>query len=210
MGRRLTAVLALFVSAWPAVSLARFIAPRIVDVPLWDQWQLVPVLDHYFNGTLRLGELWAQHNEHRLLFPRLIMLALAVASRWNIAWEIWTTYAFAVGIFAVLSWHVWRASGTIAWEAPLLALIVFSVAQDQNWLWGWQLCVPLSVLGVTGSLLLLCATPLGWRRVLGALAAATVASYSFSNSILVWPIGLGVRIGRRGWAIADRDIARRA
>jgi hypothetical protein len=76
-------------------------------------------------------------------------------------------------------------------------------------LWGWQLQIPLSVLGVAGSLLLVCATPLDWRRWLGAVGAATVATYSFSNGVLVWPIGLAVLIGRRarpaaslGWALA--------
>ena len=64
-----------------------------VDVPFWDQWELVPFLDLWASGTLSLGDLFSQHNEHRIFFPRLIMLLLAAATGWNSRAEMWFNFS---------------------------------------------------------------------------------------------------------------------
>ena len=47
-------------------------------LPFWDQWDAEgdTLLRPWIEGTLRLPDLWAPHNEHRLLPSRLISLAL--------------------------------------------------------------------------------------------------------------------------------------
>jgi hypothetical protein len=45
------------------------------NVPFMDQWELVPLLAADADGRLRFASLWAKHNEHRLLLPRLLMIA---------------------------------------------------------------------------------------------------------------------------------------
>ncbi|HZS38481.1 MAG TPA: hypothetical protein VFF06_16715, partial [Polyangia bacterium] len=63
----------------PAIALAAFVWRFGVDVPYWDQWELVPLLKGAHDGTLRAADFFALHNEHRLVVPRLIMLGLAMA-----------------------------------------------------------------------------------------------------------------------------------
>ena len=55
-----------------------------ITIPYWDQWELVPLLEKMHNHTLTLADLWAQHNEHRIIFPKILMMLLARLSNWNI------------------------------------------------------------------------------------------------------------------------------
>jgi len=61
----------------PLAFLLCVVARYAVPVPYWDQWEFVPLLEKTYHGQLTFHDLWAQHNEHRILFPRIIMLALA-------------------------------------------------------------------------------------------------------------------------------------
>ena len=72
----------------PMAHVAGIIGVYGVDVPYWDQWRLVPLLAALDDGTMRVSDLWAIHNEHRVLFPRLVMLGLAQLSGWNTRWEM--------------------------------------------------------------------------------------------------------------------------
>src|SRR4051794_2788618 len=61
----------------PACVCGFYVFHNAVDVPSWDQWELVGLLVKSSHGELRFADLHAQHNEHRVLFPRLLMLGLA-------------------------------------------------------------------------------------------------------------------------------------
>ena len=101
--------IALVLAALPAIYLALMIAQYGVNVPDQDQWDgSIPVVKKYFEGTLGVRDLWAQHNEHRILFPRLITLAVARFSHWNIRAEMAVSVVLAVGIFALLAWQLSR------------------------------------------------------------------------------------------------------
>src|SRR6266481_6254246 len=44
-----------------------------VDTPFWDEWDgTAPLFEKMAAGTLCFADFFAQHNEHRILFPRLI------------------------------------------------------------------------------------------------------------------------------------------
>src|SRR5262245_62975011 len=80
--------IALLLAFIPLAYLIVMVATYSVDVPFADQWALVPLLEKSYRGTLTLRDLWSQHNEHRLLFPRMIMLVLARLSGWNLRYEL--------------------------------------------------------------------------------------------------------------------------
>src|SRR3954469_12330383 len=95
---RSKSLLLLLIIAVPPIYLTWVVLTQTVDVPFADQWTLVSVLDHFYAGTLSFHDLWSQHNEHRLLFPRLIMLGLAIASGWNTHYEMLTNILLATAI----------------------------------------------------------------------------------------------------------------
>ena len=175
----------------PALLAANLVWRFGVDVPYWDQWELVAPLDHLFAGTLRSAELFAQHNEHRILFPRMVMLGLARLTRWDTRAEMWVSYLLLVAVALTLLAEHRRAFGA-SWISLWLFVpapwIMFSLRQSENLLWGWQLQVPLAALGVVLSMV---AIERGGGRGLGlAIAGAVLASFSFAAGLAVWPAGL--------------------
>jgi hypothetical protein len=166
-----------------------------VEVPFWDQWDLVPYLEKLYQGTLTFADLYSQHNEHRILFPRIIMLALARLTSWNTSYEIGVNLVLGTAIFFVLVRQLRATAASTGgsgsqWLIPVLALIVFSLAQWENWLWGWQLQIFLNVLAVAAAVLLLANPPFTRIRFAGAAAMGVVATYSFANGVAVWFSGL--------------------
>jgi hypothetical protein len=74
-------VLFFVLGSLPAFFLFGDIRRTAVNVPFMDDWQFVPLLEKAKNGTLAFQELWAPHDEHRLLLPRIIIIAAMFASR---------------------------------------------------------------------------------------------------------------------------------
>ena len=180
---------------WLAVAVpvgisVNFIARFGIDVPYWDQWDFVPFLDRAARGSLTLSELASQHNEHRILFPRLIMLGLARLTRWDVRAEMWAGWSMVLVTLGVLLLELRRRdrpAGLTAWALVSAAWLLFSLRQWENWLFGWQLQIFLAVLGAAVALwALLVPSP---ARIAAAVAAAGVCSYSFASGLGVWPAG---------------------
>ncbi|KAB8145721.1 hypothetical protein F8S13_01145 [Chloroflexia bacterium SDU3-3] len=179
-----------------------------VDVPFADQWALVPLLQHAYQGRLNLGELWAQHNEHRLLFPRLLMLGLAWLTGWSTRAEMLANVALASATCGLLLWQVRasarRAGGAAPALAPILSLMIFSLGQSENWWGGWNIQIFLNVLGACAAILLLGAGEQRWGRLLLAAGCSVVASFSYSNGLLLWPLGAALLAAGGGWRRGQR------
>jgi len=181
-------------AACPFLYLVALLCRYHLDVPYMDQWEFVLLLEKSYESGVTLGDLWAQHSEHRLIFPRLIMPALARLSHWDIRWELAANVALGVGLFAALVGQL-RATarrlgirGTL-WLVPLVSLIVFSLSQWQNWFLGWQLVEFLNVLAVVVGFILLAHPGGGWGRLVAAIAMGIVATYSFGSGLAFWPVG---------------------
>lgn len=160
--------------------------------PFWDQWEMALPLIEIKNNHLPIAFLFEQHNEHRLIFPKIVMLALAYFSDWNHAYELILGFCLASMIFcfsAKILYHKKEISDDIKFIGLLLiSLTLFSIYQDENWLWGWQNQIFLSILAAMTSFycLIFKTNSLGFFC---AILAAIVASFSFANGLLVWLIG---------------------
>lgn len=181
----------------PLLFLLIVVVSLAVPVPYLDEWNFVPLLAKFWSGRLTFEDLFAQHNEHRLLFPRLLMLLLARLTHWDIRFELGVNVLLAVGLFMVIAWQINRTAQQAAfpqlrWATPACSLIVFSISQFENWLWGWQISMMLSVLAVTSGLILLAHADFCWSRFAIATLLGLVATHSFASGILFWPLGLAV------------------
>ncbi|NYZ11386.1 hypothetical protein HL658_02395 [Azospirillum sp. RWY-5-1] len=184
----------------PAAATATVILRYGLNFPYADEWELVPYLAAMRDGSLTLDLLQAQHNEHRMLFPRLVMLALAVVTGWDIRAELWTNHLLAFATVAVLLRMLWPNLVALpprphALVALLIAAAVFSLAQKGNWLWGWQVQWYLALFGIVLSVHALsraldAAGPgRGVPRLGVAVAAVLLAQYSLASGVLLWPLG---------------------
>lgn len=186
------------------------VAGHAVNVPWWDDWELVPLLERLRAGELSPGDLWTQHNEHRPVLPRMLMLALAWLTDWDVRVEMAAGIALALGTFAVLA-------RLLVWTVPVPALrpwlvlatsaMLFSLVQWENWLWGWQVNVFMSVLAACVTVSVLARLgPRGPGPLLATLAAAAGAlSYGGGLVLLALvPVALALDPRRRDVRRAGR------
>ncbi|MEL7036936.1 MAG: hypothetical protein AAFO04_15130 [Cyanobacteria bacterium J06592_8] len=73
-----------------------------VNIPSYDQWVLPKLFEKIATNQLHFSDLFELHNNHRILFPRLIFISLAFLSDWNIKWEMFFSLGLAVCTFFAL------------------------------------------------------------------------------------------------------------
>jgi len=190
-----TAIFAMILAAIP-LGILLYKLPRYgLTFPYWDEILIAPLIEKAHTGQLGFIDLWMQHNEHRPLFPRLVMLLLALPTHWNVAWILAANLVCGVVVFLLLASLALRMPDGPAqrrswWLLPVLSFFVFSWAQMENWIWGLELTVLLCTLAVVAAIVLLAHR--NWLCFAAATAMAVVASYSFANGLLVWVAALPV------------------
>jgi hypothetical protein len=187
----------------PAVAVVVLVLKLAVEVPYLDQWEMVPLLQKSYEDQLTLTDFWAQHSEHRPLVSRVVLLALARVTHWNMGYELALSIALAAGIAAALARQVILTSrklerDSLRWVAPAISVAIFSIASFENWLWGWQIALFLTELTALASILLLANGPVTWHRLACAVVLGVLATYSLANGLLVWPLGLGLLLFSSG------------
>ncbi|XGV98606.1 MAG: hypothetical protein ACAF41_06640 [Leptolyngbya sp. BL-A-14] len=176
----------------PFAFLLWFVINFGVNVPYSDQWSSVDLFQEIGSGRATFQTFFAQHNEHRILFPRLISSALAFASGWNILWELYcnivlSTIAFLL-VFKLSLDQAGQCDRDFHIANVATCFVIFSVIQWENWLWGFQiawflvdLCLVIAVLALSSNL---CST-LRIKIVLAA-TACLVASFSLAHGLITW------------------------
>ncbi|BDG07180.1 hypothetical protein [Anaeromyxobacter paludicola] len=190
-GWRSRAALALpwAVALLPALVAFRYVRAIATDVPFYDEWRFIPLIEKWRAGALALSDLVAQHDGHRIVTTRLAILASARLTSWNILWEVWGGFAFLAATGLLLGWLLSRAAGPAAGRAWLalcpvaLASIVFGLRQWENLIAPWALCM------FSLEFLVILTFALVQRgRWIAAVTSATLASLTFTNGFLVWPV----------------------
>jgi len=185
-----------FVVAWaPAVATLELILRYGVDLPFYDQWVAeAPLFAKIWRHQSTVADFWAQHNEHRMVFPKLVYVALAWATHWNVRAELVATWAL-VCIVSVAIRRCQRSTvGAEGWlrmlQLLLANILLFSPAAFETWLWAISLVNILQVTCILCSLALACsAAPLRMKVGCGA-ALALVATFSTINGFLGWLLPL--------------------
>lgn len=160
-----------------------------------------------------LAELYARHNEHRLVVPRLWFLA---DLRWFDGRQVLTFGGIlaSAAMHAVLLALLFRGLGSRGWAAVVFLLValgaMLSPAQWENLTWGFQIQFVQVWLFATLAFAFLAWTPVGERNaeprivlILLALLSALASTYSMMNGIVVWPLLLLLAWWRRlpGWSV---------
>ncbi len=163
------------------------------DFHYFDEWMpdMAGVLLKAHAHQLTLGDILAQHNEHRPAVMRLIWVAIDPITHWNNVGDLLAAWLL-VAATSVLVWLLIRRTQPEGGRLPLWFLcniLIFSVAQIENWLWGMGLqnfspaFFMLATFWVAGSRLRI------WGRLVLCLGLATLATFSSGNGILAWPLG---------------------
>ena len=160
-----------------------------------DDWQFVPLLEKAKNGTLTFQELYAPHDEHRLLLPRIIIIASMFATGGDYRAQSFITFAVVAVTSACLLWLMIRLNGnrnSVLWAWVLANIALFSPIQFHNWLWPMQFAYFLPYTFLALCFCTLYAGIPALPKFLTAAVFALAGNYSFVQGNLIWPAALPI------------------
>jgi hypothetical protein len=175
----------------PFLILLYLVASYGVNVPFWDQWGLPPLFEKVAQGNVGFQDLFAQHNEHRLFFPRFIFIALAFLSHWNTKYEMYFSILLIILSYVLIQKIFSRQvprKDTGFWLISLsISIIITSFVQVENLLWGFQvawflisLCLILAVFLLSSSIRSI------WLKILLGGIVCIIASFSSVHGLMTW------------------------
>jgi hypothetical protein len=187
-----TLPLVIAAAAVPSILYVVFVAHFGRNAIYWDDWSLVPIVDGALHHHIDFSQLWAQHNENRLLVPYLLVAGIGSLSHLDTRDVLFASAALFVATFALLLCTYRGYAGRIMTplQTLLLGCVWFSVADTENALWAFQIAWYLVLLCLVAMLLAL-SRPTVSLWLLGAAGAlAVVASFSSLQGLILWPVGL--------------------
>ena len=163
-----------------------------VDMPFGDVWVMVPRFDKLSLGTLGFMDLWVQHFEHRIFFPRVAILLLGVVTDFNqVAIMYLTEVCFVVTLVVLLLAFRANVGARLFFFVPV-SLMVFNLGQYFNMFYGLQVSFAFTqVFSVISLYLIYVSTRDGLKKWVFAAAPVSglVATFSLFGGLFVWPVG---------------------
>ena len=111
-----------------------------VNAAYWDEYRFFENKEHFLSP----GFLWAPHNEHRMLFPKLLAWLVGSLSGWNSKAFMYTSQLMLLIVYIILIWIVLQKRkfrDINRFEAVgvfFMGISVYNAAQYENMLWGFQ------------------------------------------------------------------------
>ena len=177
----------------PALILGWLIWRYGVNLPVWDEWDTPGLaLVQSAKNQMTWGHWIGQHNESRILFPRLLFVPLARLTNWNIKYEMLVSFLLA----CLISFNIYYLSKITLNCSPrkriaylfLSNLLIFSPMQWDNWLWGMVAITFVPIASITASLAIIFSQNTILLKLLFSGILATIATFSFANGMLSWVI----------------------
>ena len=106
-----------------------------VVLPVWDEWAWVSDLRQIWDGAYDWSDLIHPHNEHRIFFPRLIMLADASLFRmggWSVLVTTFLLQAANAGVLIRSMTQIVKGAAPRVLLGSLVILVLFSLRQRDN------------------------------------------------------------------------------
>jgi hypothetical protein len=191
------------------------VASLWVAAPHWDQWDYEGVtLAKFYNHSLSVADLFAQHNESRIALPRLLTLLYAPLTGWDIRYEIALTILCAVllaiglNLLALRDYHLSLRQRLCC--VVVADIAVLSCAQWEVFLFGaYYFIVP--TLAVVWALVIKQTSWSQTKKTSAWIILSLAATFSYANGVLVWLFVAGAILApeprahekkRKLWALA--------
>ena len=178
---------------------------RSFAAPWQDEWELVNLVQRAQEGTLRFSHLWSFHNEHRIVVPRLLSLALIEWSDWDRRVLASANVVCALGTAALLALsarRTLRSPRVVPAVVAAVAVLVLSLAQVESWVLPFAVNLLATTFGLALCVWAVGVPRAGWGRCALGIGGALVASLSSAAGLLVW-VAAGPLLWRLGrWKVA--------
>lgn len=182
--------------ALPPILEAIYIKTYGVNVILWDDFNCyVPYIEKLYTGfsVNDVFSLFNQHNEHRIFFPRIIILISAYVTHYNTVVEMYISWIITI-IILILIFKMYgldiKNFASLVTIVPVSWIVFNFGRQSENILWGSPGIVGnLTILGFVTSIYMLEKTDKIDYKFIFAIFCGLVSSFSFLNGLLIWPVG---------------------
>ena len=177
-------------------------------VPVMDHWDIVPFYQSYVEGKLTLREVFALHGLHWHASGYIVMLALASVTRMAHFAEVLAMLFLSLLAFVAFAQIINRTAVAIgntkyvAFACGVGALFFFSLDQADNYFWGWQVALFVTIAGALWCINLLSRNDLSHQQLFLAIFCAAVAIYGFAIGWVLLPIGFVLLLVHGGWQTA--------
>lgn len=179
-----------------------------VNVPYYDDWERGGLLEKYYEARLSFQDLNAPHIDHRMFFPRVLILLLNELSGGDLRWEMYCSFGFVVlaGIGLCVLARATVLAGKMNWGVVFaINLVVFSPMQWDNFLWAVQIAFMLPMTCLIWALVVAIRPWVWWKRLSLCLALAIAATHSFGHGFVVWPAVFCLALLRRDFAMSGKQ-----
>lgn len=161
-----------------------------VNVVYWDQWAIANTIVKAFEGQLTFSDLIVQHNESRKFFPRLIWIALAYLTNYDVRAEMLLSFLFAcitsLNIFFLSKLTVDSRPIKVILLASIANFIIFSPIQYEAWFMGPSSVVFMSIACITACIVIASSRLNTQLKFLICGILSTISTFSFANGMLSW------------------------
>ncbi len=171
------------------------------SLPYWDGWTQIEIAAGGGN-PLSPAWLWQQHNEHRLVIPKLFLAADLRLFQARQVFLLASIFVIQLLHLTLLSWSMWVLGGWrgALWRTGtgLAAFCLLCPSQRENLIWGFQVCFVLPQLFATLSFMALLLYWMESRQqpdkrpsskyLVVSVLAALGATYSLASGVLLWPL----------------------
>lgn len=157
---------------WGVMLLAAFwfVGQYGAEVPLWDDFELVPRLTGQQPVTARW--LWSQHNEHRIPLPRLVLLAAYHLAHFDFRAGMFVNVALLGTLAAGLIRTAGALRGSTCYSDAFFPVALLHLGHHANLLWSFQVAFVLAT--VLAGFVLTLLIQRGARLGLGSASAAAL------------------------------------
>ncbi len=196
----------LWLAAAAAVPLSTvyFVAQAYSPFLYSDQWIALEWLRKIYDGTAGLAALWEPHNEHSIVFPRLLYLADALLFHATNVILVPANVLLQGAACVTIAREAGRADGLPrplrVFLAGVALMLLGAAVQIENLYWGFQVAFTLAFTPAVASIVCWVAfadsgAPTGrrnWWWFVGSVACGIVSTFSLANGILIWPVLVGL------------------
>ena len=180
-------------AAVPALLYSFYVFHYAVNVPFADDWQVIPLVASALHRHLNMGALWGQWSDAREVTGRLVFIAFGIIDHLNErAVMLFSAAVFiATYVLVLLLFRSYLGRQLTALPVLVLGIVWFSLVDFQSALWAVNVNGYLTVFFVVLAMYLLLVHQHHPRLFFSlSVAAAVLASLSFIEGFLVWPLGL--------------------
>lgn len=176
----------------PPLYLLVMIQYGAITYPYWDHLTTAVEITQYFDGKLTLHDLLAPQQPSRPFFPRLIFVANAALTNWDVRSEFIYIYITIYGALAALLFALrqlstdWPRIATLS-VALLISIIACSPVGSQNHYWSLMLIATLCYFSSIMALVAVSVFPASWPANILAAIFSWVAAYSLGPGLFLFP-----------------------